>query len=200
MATVGEIETHQPSVRRHDGLVDLEVGRAAAEALNIDSPLLGVKVESRESTILAERLNLINVLVSAIVAGAGVALRVLVGHGGAEGVEDGAGCDILGGNKDDGLALALDFMFLGKGKHGGFPVGNKKRTMISATSGSESTNDFSRSCEAVSISPLVAIVDEGAVTNLLVGLGERIGHAGVAVGSHCVVVGGNQIGGSRDDK
>jgi hypothetical protein len=98
----------------HDGLVDLEVGRAAAQALNVDTPLSAVEVEGFEGTLLAEKLDLVNVLVAAIVPSAGIALRVLVGHRGSEGIEDGAGCDIFGGNEDDGLALPLDLMFLGR--------------------------------------------------------------------------------------
>lgn len=110
MATVGEIKTHETAVRGHDGLVDLEVGRAAGQALNVDTPLLGVEMEGLEGTVLAEHLDLVDVLVTTIVAGAGETLRVLVGHGGAEGIEDGTRGDVLGGDEDDGLALALNLL------------------------------------------------------------------------------------------
>ena len=53
-------------------------------------------------------------LVAAVVAGAWVSFGVFVRHGGAEGIEDGSRGEVLGGDKDDGFALALDFMFLGK--------------------------------------------------------------------------------------
>jgi hypothetical protein len=112
MATVRQVQTHQPAVGRHDGLIHLEVGRAAAEALDVDTPLGTVDVEGLEGTLLAQKLDPVNVLVAAIVASAGVALGVLVGHGRAKGVEDSAGCDIFGGDEDDGLALALDLVFL----------------------------------------------------------------------------------------
>ena len=112
MATVGEVQTHQPSVRRHDGLVNLEVGRATAQALDVDAPLGAINVEGLEGTLLAKKLDLINVLVATIVPSAGVALRVLVGHGGAKGIENGTGRDIFRGDEDDGLALTLDLMFL----------------------------------------------------------------------------------------
>lgn len=112
MATVGEVETHESAVRRHDGLVDLEVGRAAAQALNVDTPLRGVEVEGLKGTLLAEKLDLVDVLVAAIVTSAGETLRVLVGHGGAEGIENSAGGDVLGGDEDDGLALTLDLVLL----------------------------------------------------------------------------------------
>lgn len=81
VTTVGQVETHETAVGRHDGLVDLQVGRAATEALDVDSPLLVVEVEGIESTALAEQLDLVNVLVATIVTSTGVALGVLVGHG-----------------------------------------------------------------------------------------------------------------------
>lgn len=112
VATVGEVKAHQTAVGRHQRLVDLQVGRAAAEGLDVDAPLGGVEVKGLESALLAEQLDLVNVLVATVVAGARLALGVLVGHGRAEGVEDGAGSDILGGDEDDGLALALDLVGL----------------------------------------------------------------------------------------
>jgi len=112
VATVGEVKTHESAVDGHDGLVDLEVGGAAAQALDVDAPLGRVEVEGLEGTLLAEELDLVDVLVAAIVAGAGETLGVLVGHGRSEGIEDGARGDVLGGDEDDGLALALDLIFL----------------------------------------------------------------------------------------
>ena len=112
VATVGKVETHETAVGRHDGLVDLQVGRAAAEALNVDTPLLGVDVEGLESTTLAQLLDLVDVLVATVVTGAGVTLGVLVGHGRTKSVEDGAGGDVLGGDEHDGLTLTLDLGFL----------------------------------------------------------------------------------------
>lgn len=81
VAAMGQIETHETAVGRHDGLVDLQVGRAATEALDVDTPLLVVEVEGIKSTALAEQLDLVNVLVATIVTSTGVALGVLVGHG-----------------------------------------------------------------------------------------------------------------------
>lgn len=112
MTTVREIQTHQAAMRRHQGLVHLQVGRAATQGLDVDTPFGGVEAEGLEGALLAEQLDLVDVLVAAVVAGAGLALGVLVGHGRAEGVEDGAGSDILRGNKDDGLPLALDLLGL----------------------------------------------------------------------------------------
>jgi hypothetical protein len=56
------------------------------------------------------------VLVATVVTGTRVALGILVGHGGAQSIEDGAGCDILRSDKQDGLALALDFFLLLEGQ------------------------------------------------------------------------------------
>lgn len=114
MTTMGQVETHKTVVWSHESLVDLEVGGAAAQALDIDTPLLRVDVEGLEGSCLAKKLDLIDVLVATIVSGTGVALGVLVGHGRAKGVEDGAGGNILGGDEKDGLLLTLDLFFLTK--------------------------------------------------------------------------------------
>jgi hypothetical protein len=57
MATVRKIKTHQSVMRSHDGLVDLQIGRATAQALNVDAPFLRVNVEGLEGTSLAGQLN-----------------------------------------------------------------------------------------------------------------------------------------------
>jgi hypothetical protein len=112
MATMGQIKTHEPLVWPHDGLIDLQIRRAAAQALHVDTPFLRVQSKRLECALLAEELDGVNVLVTAVVAGAGVALGVLVGHGRTKRVEDGTGGDILGGDEEDRLALALDFLLL----------------------------------------------------------------------------------------
>ena len=93
-------------------MVDLKVGRTATQALDVDTPLCRVKVERLKRTPLAQCLDLVNMLISTIIPGTRVALGVLVGHGRAKGVENSTGCNILGGDEDDGLALALDLVFL----------------------------------------------------------------------------------------
>lgn len=110
VATMGEVQTHQTTVGRHESLVDLQVGRASTEALDIDTPLGGVDVEGLEGTLLAEKLDLVNVLVATVVTGARETLGVLVGHGRPKSIEDGAGGDVLGGDQDDGLPLPLDLL------------------------------------------------------------------------------------------
>lgn len=110
VTTVGKVKTHQAVVRTHDGLVDLEVGRRARQALNVDTPLLRVEAEGLESASLASKLNGIDVLVTAVVAGTGVTLGVLVAHGRTQSIEDSARGDVLRGNQEDGLALALNLL------------------------------------------------------------------------------------------
>lgn len=79
----------------HDGLVNLKIGRTTAEALDVDTPPLRVDMECGQSALLAKQLDFVNVLVSAIITCARVALGVLVGHGRAECVENGTGGDVL---------------------------------------------------------------------------------------------------------
>ena len=112
VATVGKVKTHEPVVRPHDGLVDLQVGGGAAQALDVNAPLLSIETEGLEGTLLAEQLDGVDVLVATVVTRARVALGVLVGHGRAQSIEDSAGSDILRGDQKDGLALALDFPLL----------------------------------------------------------------------------------------
>lgn len=112
VTTVGKVKTHQAVVGAHESLVDLQVGRAAAQALDVDTPLGGVEVEGLESTLLAGDLNGIDVLVTTVVTSTGVTLGVLVAHGRAQSVEDGAGGEVLRGDQDDGLALTLDLLLL----------------------------------------------------------------------------------------
>jgi hypothetical protein len=112
MATVWQVETHESIVWAHNGLVNLEVGWGAGQALNVDTPLVCVEVEGLESTLLAGKLDLVDELVATVVPGTWITLRVLVGHWGSKGIEDGTGGDILRGNQQDGLALSLDLLLL----------------------------------------------------------------------------------------
>ena len=114
VTTVGKVKTHQAVVGAHESLVDLQVGRAATEALDVDPPLGRVEVERLEGTLLAGDLNGIDVLVAAVVASTGVALGVLVGHGSAQSFEDGVRSEVLRGDQDDRFPLALDLAFLQK--------------------------------------------------------------------------------------
>ncbi len=57
MTTVRQIKAHKSLMRLHDSLVDLQIGGATTQALNVDAPFVGVEVERRESTSLASQLN-----------------------------------------------------------------------------------------------------------------------------------------------
>ena len=112
VTTVGEVKTHQAIVGAHQSLVNLQVGGGARQTLDVDTPLGGVKVEGLESTVLASDLNGIDVLVTTVVTGTGVALGVLVGHGGTQGLEDSVGGEVLRGDQNDRLTLTLDLTLL----------------------------------------------------------------------------------------
>lgn len=102
-----KIKAHESIVRLEDGGVDGKVCGGAREELDVDAPLCGVEVEGLEGALLAEELVLVSVLVAAVVAGAGVPLRVLVGEAGGEGVADGLGADVLGRDHLQAVALAV---------------------------------------------------------------------------------------------
>ncbi len=106
MSAVRKIQAHQSLMWSHQCLVDLQIGRAATQALHIDTPLFGIQAECLERASLAGQFDGVNVLVASIVSSTRVALGVLVGHGRAQGIENGARCEVLRGNEDDGLALA----------------------------------------------------------------------------------------------
>ena len=96
----------------HYGLIHLQVCGSAAQALNVDAPLLRIETEHFESTSLAREFDGVNVLISSVVSSARVAFGIFIRHGRAEGVEDSARGEIFGGDEDNRFALALNFEFL----------------------------------------------------------------------------------------
>lgn len=68
MAAVGQIEAHDASVRLADGRQHGKVGRRSRVWLDIDAPFLGIQVVGFERPLLTQDLDLIDVLVTAIVA------------------------------------------------------------------------------------------------------------------------------------
>lgn len=76
MATMGKVKTHEPSMYRHKRLIHLQVGRATAEGLDIDTPFCGIEMKRLESALLAKKLDLVNMLISSVVSGSGSALAV----------------------------------------------------------------------------------------------------------------------------
>mmetsp|Transcript_15044 Transcript_15044/g.39547 ORF Transcript_15044/g.39547 Transcript_15044/m.39547 type:complete len:430 (+) Transcript_15044:388-1677(+) len=80
VAAVRKVKAHDAPMRLQDRSEDLEVGRRARERLHVHAPFLRVEVEGLEGAVLAHGFDLVDLLVAAVVAGAWVALRVLVGH------------------------------------------------------------------------------------------------------------------------
>lgn len=80
LTSVGKVKGKNAVVGLEEGGVHLEVGRGAGERLNVDAPLRGVQIERVEGALLAERLDLVDVLVTSVVPGRRVALRILVRH------------------------------------------------------------------------------------------------------------------------
>lgn len=112
VTSVGKVKTHQTVVGAHESLVDLQVGRATTQALDVNTPLRRVQVEGRESTRLAGKLNGVDVLVTTIVTSSRVSLRVLVRHGRAKSIEDSTRSEVLGRDQDNGFTLTLNFFLL----------------------------------------------------------------------------------------
>ena len=131
MATVRKVKTHETVMGTHESLVDLQVGRATTQALDVNTPLVGVEVKGLESTGLAQKLNGIDVLVSTIVTSTGVALRVLVAHGRTKSIEDSAGGEVLRGNQDNGFTLTLDLIFLHEATRSELFLGQEKTLHVS---------------------------------------------------------------------
>lgn len=90
-------------------------------------------------------------LVSTVVSRAWVALGVLVAHGRSQSIEDGAGGDVLRGNEEDRLALALDFFPLYRTLDWDREMYTMFVTMISAISGSSWVSGASMSLKRVSM-------------------------------------------------
>lgn len=112
VTAVRKVKAHETAVKGHDGLIDLKVGRGTREGLNVHAPLFLLKAKSLKSTLLAETLNSVNMLVTGVVPLTGQSLRVLVRHGRPKGIKNGLGSDVLGSNENNRLALALNLVFL----------------------------------------------------------------------------------------
>ncbi|KAI0558340.1 serine hydroxymethyltransferase cytosolic (glycine hydroxymethyltransferase) [Gracilaria domingensis] len=102
-----QVKPHDTIVRIQHGGVERKVGGGARVRLHVDAPRRGVQAKALERALLDETLNVIDHLISSIVARAGEALRVLVGEGRAQNLHDGAGREVLAGDELDSLILAL---------------------------------------------------------------------------------------------
>lgn len=75
-------------------------------------------MEGLKSTVLASPFDRVDVLVTTVVTSTGIALGILVRHGRAESIEDGAGGDVLRGDENYGFTLALNLAFLSTPQRG----------------------------------------------------------------------------------
>ena len=106
MTAMREIKAEDAVMRFEQGGVHGEITGRTGEGLNVDAPTIRGRSKGFESALLTKTLRHVDELVAAVVARAGVALGVLVGHDRADGVEDGAGGEVLGRDELDGLDLA----------------------------------------------------------------------------------------------
>ena len=83
----------------------------AGVGLHVDPPLGGVQAERSQRTVLANELDAVNELVAAVVPRVGLALRVLVGQAGAQGLHDGCGREVLAGNELNALPACVCVVF-----------------------------------------------------------------------------------------
>ena len=101
-----EAHAHEGLAGLHEGGVDGEVGLGAGVGLDVG--VLGA--EEAVEALDGEGLGDVDELAAGVVAAAGVALGVLVGHDGGGGLEDGLRRVVLGGDEDEGVLLAEDLL------------------------------------------------------------------------------------------
>ena len=104
VAAVVEAHAHEGLAGLHEGGVDGDVGLGAGVGLHVGM----LRAEELLDAVDGEGLGHVDELAAAVVAAAGVALGVLVGHDGGGGLEDGLGGVVLGGDEDEGVLLACE--------------------------------------------------------------------------------------------
>ncbi|URE31071.1 Nuclear transport factor 2 (NTF2) domain [Musa troglodytarum] len=107
----GKVEAHDAVMGIEKGGVGGEIGRTTGVWLDVDAPPGGVESVGGEGAGTAEVLDGVDVLVAAVVAVAGHALGVLVSESAAEGLDDGEGGEVLGGDELDSVRLAPLLVF-----------------------------------------------------------------------------------------
>mmetsp|Transcript_11910 Transcript_11910/g.50040 ORF Transcript_11910/g.50040 Transcript_11910/m.50040 type:complete len:296 (-) Transcript_11910:20-907(-) len=105
VAAVGQVEAHDPVVGVEERGVHGHVGGGTGVRLHVDAPLGLVEAVSGERAVLAEDLDLVDVLVTAVVARAGETLGVLVGEARAQSLHHGRGGEVLGRDELDAADL-----------------------------------------------------------------------------------------------
>lgn len=92
-------------------IVPLSIDTESELTLDINAPSIRLEAESFQSTFLAQSLGLVDVLVTSVVSGSGVSLRVLVLHDTAQSLEHRLGCEVLRGNEVDEVLLPLLLLY-----------------------------------------------------------------------------------------
>ena len=103
----GEIEAHERVAGLHQGQEDGLVGLAAGIGLDVGE----AAVEQLASALDCEAFGNVDELAAAVIASAGIAFRVLVGHHRALRFEHGARHDVFRGDEFDPIALTTEFEF-----------------------------------------------------------------------------------------
>jgi hypothetical protein len=78
MTTMSKCKAHDFVAWLKKCSVNFKISGTSTQRLNIDGPFVWIQSESSECALLAKNLNLINKLVTAIIALAGKTLRVLI--------------------------------------------------------------------------------------------------------------------------
>ena len=105
--TGGQVKAHDAVVGLKEAGVDSEVGWGAGVRLNVHTPFLRVEAVSLEGPLLAENLDLVHDIVTAVVAGSGKTLGVLVGKCGTKAVNDSLGGEVLRSNELEAPPLSV---------------------------------------------------------------------------------------------
>mmetsp|Transcript_27738 Transcript_27738/g.80063 ORF Transcript_27738/g.80063 Transcript_27738/m.80063 type:complete len:283 (+) Transcript_27738:507-1355(+) len=109
MSSAGQVEAHDPVMRRQEGGVHGEVGGGAGVRLDVDAPFAGAEPIQGQGPVHAQRFDLVDVLVAAVVAPSHLALGVLVGEAGSQDGPDGRTGEIFRGDELEAVALPAVF-------------------------------------------------------------------------------------------
>lgn len=111
VTTRGETETHDSVLGLEQSGKGSKVGSGSRVWLDVATPDLGVEVEGLESSVSAEVLELVDVLVTTVVSCAWETFRVLVGEHGAVGFHNSQGGQVLGSNELEAGELSVRLIF-----------------------------------------------------------------------------------------
>lgn len=105
MTSIGQLQTHDSSMRTNQSSVDGKVGGGTTQGLHIYSPVRILDSKHFQRSLLTEKFHLINVFIAGVVSGSGVPFRVLVGQARAKGIRDRFWSEVFRGNQFETLLL-----------------------------------------------------------------------------------------------